>query len=227
MAAPSASWAQRAVDKPSAQVELRFLDVGQGDAVLIRLPDGRHILVDGGRHPTEVANLLAREGVDTLELVVASHNHADHIGGLPAVLERFAVKNYLTNGIPAATAIYGRLVYAVEQSGAMARKAESRMINLRDVQLRVLSLPPGLTTQNDNSVGLLLQYGDFRALLTGDSEHRELAHWLEHDNIPNVSLVKVAHHGALNGTTPEWVEATRPRMAVISVRCPEMISSAS
>lgn len=198
-------------------MELRFLDIGQGDAVLIRLPDGRRILVDAGRHPTAVADLLTSEGIDTLALVVASHNHADHIGGLPEVLDRFVARNYLENGIPAPTAIYGRVVAALERNGASVLAAEPRTLTLGGVQLRVLSLPPGLTKQNDSSVGLLLQFGAFRALLTGDSERRELAHWLENDNVPAVSLVKVAHHGARNGTTPQWVDATRPGVAVISV----------
>ena len=217
MGAPSASWSQRAVDDPSVQVEIRFLDVGQGDAVLIRLPNGRHILVDAGRNATDVAALLAREGVDTIELVVASHNHADHIGGLAAVLEHFVVRNFLDNGIPAQTGPYRRLEDAVVKSGAKVLEAKARTLSLGTVKVRVLSLPPRLTKPNDNSVGLLLQYGEFRALLTGDSERRELAHWLANDSIPTVSLLKVAHHGAKNGTTLPWMEATRPLVAVISV----------
>lgn len=215
--APGTTWAQRAVQKPGEEVELRFLDIGQGDAVLIRLPDGRHILIDAGRNATAVADLLSRERIDTLYLVVASHNHADHIGGLPEVFDRFVVQNYLANGIAAEPATYRRLVEAVERSGARKLRAGARMLNLGSVQLRVLSLPPGLTTQNENSVGLLLQFGEFRALLTGDSEIGELTYWLDNDSIPVVSLVKVPHHGAKNGTTARWVDATRPRVAVISV----------
>ena len=132
------------------------------------------------------------------------------------MFDRFVVHNFLENGIPASSGPYLRLVAAVEKSGARILRAEPRTLGFGEVTLRVLSLPPGLTTQNDNSVGLLLQYGEFRALLTGDSEWRELAHWLRKDSIPAVSLVKVAHHGARNGTTPEWVDATRPRVVVIS-----------
>ena len=216
-AAPADLWSQRGVARPSEEVEIRFLDIGQGDAVLIRLPDGRRILIDAGRNATEVADLLSGEGVDTLDLVVASHSHADHIGGLPAVLERFDVRNYLENEIPAATETYRRVAAALERSGVRVLGAGPRTLSFGSVRLRVLSLPPTLTSQNDNSIGLLLQFGEFRALLTGDSERRELAHWLEHDSIPAVSLLKVAHHGASNGTTLPWVEATRPRVAVISV----------
>jgi hypothetical protein len=66
-------------------------------------------------------------------------------------------------------------------------------------------------------VGLVVEYGRFRALLTGDSEVYELHYWLTHNEVPRVQVVKVAHHGSSNGTTTEWVQATRPDVAVISV----------
>jgi hypothetical protein len=77
--------------------------------------------------------------------------------------------------------------------------------------------PPKGEGQNDTSVGLLVEYGKFRALLTGDSELSELQYWLTNETIPHVNVVKVAHHGASNGTSPEWVQATQPEVAVISV----------
>ena len=66
-------------------------------------------------------------------------------------------------------------------------------------------------------MGILLEYGKFRALLTGDSEQAEFGYWLQHDSVPRVTVVKVAHHGSRNGTTAAWVQATRPQVAVISV----------
>jgi hypothetical protein len=77
--------------------------------------------------------------------------------------------------------------------------------------------PPPNREQNDSSVGLLVQYGEFRALLTGDSELYELQYWLRNESIPRVQVVKVAHHGGSNGTSAEWAETTRPELAVISV----------
>jgi len=196
------------------QLELRFLDVGQGDATVIR-EGGKTVLVDAGRSARIMLQLQAL-GIDTIDLVVASHNHADHLGGMPAVLSGAAVPYYLDNGVPHTTATYQRTLQAVVASGAQYLRPTHRTITLGAAQLRVLPPPPN-RDQNNSSVGLLVEYGEFRALLTGDSELYELQYWLRTESIPRVNVVKVAHHGSWNGTTSEWVQTTRPEVAVISV----------
>jgi competence protein ComEC len=93
-------------------------------------------------------------------------------------------------------------------------RREGRTISLGSAQLRALS-PPRVSDQN--TVGLLIEYGEFRAFLAGDSDAYEQRYWLEHESIPRVQVIKVPHHGAPGGTTPEWVDATHPAVAVISV----------
>lgn len=209
-------------------LEILFFDVGQGDAVLITAPDSaggsgsgngrvRRVLIDAGAARTAVHGELARRGIDTLDLVVASHNHADHIGGLEAVLRGRVVRFYMDNGVPHTSATYRRLLDAVESRGVRYLRAESRTITLGTARLRVLA-PPGFPDeQNDNSVGLVLEFGGFRALFTGDSEHAELAHWLASGSVPRVMVVKAAHHGSWNGTSAAWAAATRPGVVVVSV----------
>jgi beta-lactamase superfamily II metal-dependent hydrolase len=199
------------------QLELRFLDVGQGDAILIR-EGGKTALVDAG-HSARIVPQLRALGIDTIDLVVASHNHADHIGGMHAVLGGTKVRYYLDNGLPQTTATYRRTIDAVVASGAQYLRASERAITLGTAQLHVLPPPPPSRSQNDSSVGLLVEYGAFRALLTGDSEVYELHYWLTRNEVPRVQVVKVAHHGSSNGTTTEWVQATRPDVAVISMTC--------
>jgi beta-lactamase superfamily II metal-dependent hydrolase len=197
------------------QLELRFLDVGQGDAVVVR-EGGKTVLIDAGPSAHVVAQLRAL-GIDTIDLVVASHNHADHIGGMAAVLAGFAVRFYLDNGVPHTTATYRRTIDAVQAGGAQYLRASARSITLGTARLRVLAPPSGLEGHNNSSVGVLVEYGGFRALLTGDSEAAELDAWLRDDSVPRVQIVKVAHHGSSNGTTLDWVRATRPAIAVVSV----------
>ena len=198
-------------------LELLFLDVGQGDAVLITSPEGRRVLIDAGAPRTLVRAQLRARGVDTIDLAIASHNHSDHIGGMEAVLRGRPVRFYLDNGVPHTTATYRRVIAAVAERGTQYLQPTARTITLGSVRLRVLP-PPGLAgEQNDNSVGILLEYGTFRALFTGDSEHAELAHWLARDTVPRVMVVKAAHHGGWNGTTTAWAERTRPGVVVISV----------
>jgi beta-lactamase superfamily II metal-dependent hydrolase len=193
-----------------------FLDVGQADATVVESPEGRIALIDGGRDFAALAEALLRWEVDTVDLVVASHADADHIGGLEAVLWTVPVRYYLDNGRPHTTATYRSLMRTVERSQVTYLAPVARTITLGSVTLRVLPPPDGPGEQNDASVGILIEYGEFRALLVGDAEQDELHHFLQL-GIPPVSVLKASHHGARNGVTPAWVAATNPRVVVISV----------
>ncbi|TMB34269.1 MAG: MBL fold metallo-hydrolase [Deltaproteobacteria bacterium] len=197
------------------ELELRFLDVGQGDAILIR-EGGKTALVDAGPSAARIMPYLAALKVDTIDLLVATHNHADHIGGMPAVLSGASVRYYLDNALPYTTGIYQRTIAAVQRSGAQYLRPTGRSIALGTAQIRVLS-PPTSRDQNNASVGLVVQYGEFRAFLMGDAEVREIRYWLSREPLPRMQVAKVAHHGSRNGTIPELVAATRPEVAVISV----------
>lgn len=193
------------------------LDVGQGDAALVITPENRRVLIDAGRSSEGVARMLQRLGVDTIHLVVASHAHADHIGGMATILSYFPVRAYLDNGIPHTTATYRRTMDALERSGAQYLSPSARTITLGSLAVRVIPRPAGVSGHNNGSVGLLLEFGEFRALFTGDSERAELDRWLAATVVHNVTVVKVAHHGGRNGTTLDWILTTLPRVALISV----------
>lgn len=192
-------------------------DVGQGDAALVTTPEGRHVLIDGGPQSDAVADLLWEMGVDTIDLVVSSHNHADHIGGLPEVFFVFPVRAYLENGVPATTAVYARLLRRVEEeANVQVLRPTARTITIGSVTFRVLP-PSGVdASQNNNSVGIEVTYGQFRELFTGDSEQPELGRWLAAGIVSPVTVLKVAHHGSSNGTNEAWVSATRPAAVVVS-----------
>jgi beta-lactamase superfamily II metal-dependent hydrolase len=217
LAAVALGWLLVVCPVQAQTLELRFFDVGQGDAALIVTPEGKRVLVDAGPGASPVVPYLQSHHYDTLDLIVASHNHTDHIGGMADVIASRVVRTYLDNGIPHTTATYQRTLRAVEASGAQYLQATARTITVGSGRLRVLAPPSRPVDQNNGSVGILLEYGEFRALLTGDSEQYELGHWLQHDSVPRVTVVKVAHHGSRNGTTAAWVQATRPQVAVISV----------
>jgi competence protein ComEC len=197
-------------------LEIRFLDVGQGDAILIR-NGTRTALIDTG--PSDaVASRLRALGVDTIHLFVASHNHADHIGGADAVLRSFPVRFYLDNGHPASTRIQARVLALVDSTGATYLNATPRTLSLGDARLRIVPAPDNVPgdEQNNRSVTVLLERGSFRALFTGDSETELLQALLETDQIPDVDLLKAAHHGSRNGVTPAWLARTKPEVVAIS-----------
>jgi beta-lactamase superfamily II metal-dependent hydrolase len=220
LVAASPATAQPTRDSAIAEPSLRIqqLDVGQGDAALITTPEGRQILIDAGPSADRVAAMLRAQGVDTLDLVIASHGHADHIGGMAMVFQAFVVRAYVDNGIPHTTATYRRTLDAIEREpGLRYLQPTDRAITIGPVTVRILSSPRPDGSQNNNSVGVVVEYGQFRALYTGDSEVPELAGWIAAGRIPRVTMVKVAHHGSWNGTTPELVRAASPAIAVISV----------
>jgi competence protein ComEC len=202
----------------TAPLEIRFLDVGQGDAVLVRSA-GRTALIDAG--PSDrVAERLQALGVDTVHLLVASHNHSDHIGGADAVLETFRVRNYLDNGHPATTAIQKRVLKLVEERGVTYLQASPRTLTLGDAKLRIVPAPQdvGGDEQNNRSVVTLLERGAFRALFPGDAEREEIEALLaSREVLPDLDVLKAAHHGSRNAVTEGWLARLRPEVVVISL----------
>ncbi len=207
-------------ENSAERLTLNFIDVGQGDAVLIRSPSGQNVLYDGGRPDEEVLEYLQSVGVTKLELVIASHADADHIGGLEAVVRFYRPRFFMDNGLPHDTQTYRGLLEAVQDADAQVIPATARRIGLGDASLQVVPPPddPSLDS-NDHSVGIVVSYGKFQAALTGDAEKSEFDWWLE--NVPEllepVAVYKAAHHGSPNGDSAESIETFRPKTVVISV----------
>jgi competence protein ComEC len=198
-------------------VRITFLDVGQGDAVLVRAPEGETALVDAGERAPLAA--LRELGVERIDLLVATHPHADHIGGMVEVLAALPVRYFMDNGEPHTTATYRELIRTLEnRSDITYLAAEPRTVELGSVALEVLPLlPVGLVDHNDRSVALVVRFGAFRAFLSGDSEVRQLTHLVGLGAVPDVTLLKAAHHGSHNGVTRSFLAAARPEVVVISV----------
>ena len=204
----------------AGELEIHFIDVGQGDAVLIRSPGGQNVLYDGGRSSGPVLRYLDAQGVRHLDLVIASHADADHIGGLVDVVARYRPGYVMDNGLSHTTATYASLLTAIAEAGSAYLEPTARTISLGDVTLRVLP-PTGDAElgQNDNSVGLVLAYDGFAAALTGDAEAPQFGWWAEHhpELMTKVDVYKSSHHGSRNGDTPLSVDRFRPEVVVIGV----------
>lgn len=198
-------------------LEIRFLDVGQADAILIK--SGKiGVLVDAGRGD-DIVLVLAEEGIDSLAAAIASHNHDDHIGGMDAVLSDYPVGEYLYNGRPPANYNAENVEKWLREKRIPAPAPPWRPIQLGDTRITVFPSPlaPRDATENTSSLGVLIERGKFRALLTGDSEVEELNAWMRARKIPRVNVLKAAHHGARNGMNLRWLQVTDPEAVVISV----------
>lgn len=216
--ASEAAIGSAALSPPSDTVlRVTFLDVGQGDAVLLQAPEGQTALVDAGRH--DVVPLLRELGVERIDLLVATHPHADHIGGMARVIESMPVRFYMDNGDPHSTATYRRLLAALDARPEITYlEALPRTISLGSAEIEVLPLlPRGTMDHNDRSVTLVVRFGSFTAFLSGDSEIRQLTDLVGRGVVPRMTLLKAPHHGSDNGFTPGFLQAGRPEVVVISV----------
>jgi competence protein ComEC len=160
----------RTQQQPLPSLKVHFIDVGQGDSVLIQSPSGQNVLYDAGEQSTKVRDYLTGLGITQLGLVVASHNHADHIGGIAEVVRHYRPQFYMDNGVPATTQIYARTLEAVAAVGSQLLEPTPRHITLGDASLTVVP-PPGIPDwdQNDNSIGIVIRYGEFYLTLAGDA----------------------------------------------------------
>ncbi len=201
----------------AATVDLRvvFVDVGQGDATALRSGSWSG-LVDGGPAGSEAAvdAALVRLGVRRLDVLVVSHQHADHTGGLPALVKRYRPRVvWLTDKAE------GALASALRSAGTVVKRVR-RGVTARFGKAKATVIAPGGLSgdANTDSIVLLVQAGGRRLVLTGDSTGRgEAAAGASLARGPPVDVLKVAHHGSRSSTTSGFVAGARPRVAVISV----------
>jgi competence protein ComEC len=226
------AWAAAAVPALIARSRDRgfaifVLDVGQGDGIVLRTPHGHWVVVDGGPHtPVEDAGrsiilpFLRRHGVHGLDLVVATHGDADHLGGIPAIIAALVPDLVIEPGQPDGTPLYLAYLRSVDAAGVDWRAARAGdTILLDSVRLAVLHpstrwMATHLAT-NENCVVLRVSYGRFDAVLTGDAGIPAESALVKVTRPSEV--LKVGHHGSAGATGEAWVEAVRPRVAVISV----------
>jgi len=201
---------------PPAGIRISFLDVGQGDAVLVQTR-AASVLVDQGPPEADVAAQLERIGVRRISLLVLTHPQRDHVGGAAEVLERIRVDAVLDPRIPSDSP---------EERAALAAAREKRVpvltaragVVYRLGRLRIEVLwpnAPGLPGEdpNEHAVVLLVSYGELDALLTADAESNVTAQLRP----PPVEILKVAHHGSADPLLSALLRRTRPKVAVISV----------
>lgn len=201
--------------------EVHFIDVGQGDAALL-LSGGQAVLIDAGT--AESAGALVRyleeRGVRSLYAVIASHPHSDHIGGMAAVLSAFPAEHFYMGPETQNTAAYEDMLDALEAQGVQpAIPADGDTLRL-DSGATVTFLGPAddvsAENMNDRSLIALFSTGAEQVLFMGDAEAAAEQSLLAHHPELTCDILKVGHHGAATSSTPAFLSAIQPSVAVIS-----------
>lgn len=204
-------------------LRVSFLNVGQGDAILIESPSGVDVLIDGGRDRAVLRELGKRLGPfdRSISLVVETHPDADHIGGLPHVFERYVVSHFLTSSVTHETDMTAALTAAIEKEGIAPLPAlRGTRIDLgKGAYLDVLFPDREVSAieSNTGSVVLKLSYGSTSFLLTGDAPE-SIENWLVtlDGEYLQSQVLKAGHHGSRTSTGQRFIETVNPKTVVIS-----------
>lgn len=213
--------------QPQGQLTLHFIDVGQGDSILIQYPDGTADLVDGGGFwNTEALDTgeavlmpyLSHSGIVRLHRIFLTHAHADHMNGLISLRRYIPSDVFYCTRKPVSDAAFQKLV----KSSPVRIQGIRRGITFRQGSVLIRVLAPNdcrhtRSVANDDSLVLLLEYGNRRILLAGDAERLTEENLVKWEGHMKLDLLKVAHHGSRTSTTNEFLGHFNPRMAVISV----------
>lgn len=205
-----------------------FLDVGQGDSALITMPDGTTLLVDAGGDTidstrrigeTVVSEYLWWRGLSQIDYVLATHADADHIEGLNDVLKNFKVRSALIARRPADDPEFAKFSQTLARTNTRSETIEAGdLIHFGDVVVSVLwPLADGDSSKNNDSVVLRIRHGERTILLTGDIEQAAERSLLASPQQLHADVIKVPHHGSKTSSTQDFVVATRPEFAIISV----------
>lgn len=202
----------------SDNVRVHFLDVGQGDSIFIELTDGKSMLIDAStaEYGEGIADYIKDNGYSKIDYLVATHPHADHIGGMQDIVEQLEIGEIYMPKASSTTKTYKNLLKAIKAKGNKINTAKAGNTIYSDSSLGIDILAPNSDSYeeiNDYSVVIKLVYGSKSFLFTGDAEKLS-----ENEITADVSadVLKVGHHGSSTSSSDKFIKRVNPEYAVIS-----------
>lgn len=212
---------EQTVTTIEGDLAVHFIDVGQGDSALIEMPNGNTMLIDGGSRSegNTVAEYLNRLDISTINVMVATHPHEDHIGGLYDVLSNFEVQQIYDPGVAHTSQTYENFLLKIDAKNidyTIGRAGQSIDLD-PNVDIEIIS--PSLIDEdelNDDSIVIKMTYNDVSFLFTGDAESPIENAMVQNYNV-DTTILKVGHHGSSSSTCQTFLNEVSPEVAVISV----------
>lgn len=200
-------------------LEVHFIDVGQGDSIFIQAPDGTTILIDGGNANGEALAYLQSLGIQHITAIIATHPHADHIGGLIDVMNTLTVDAVWTSGAIHTTGVFERFLDTIDAHQIPYFEAgQNDTITVGSLSFDVVYGQATSSNLNDTSLVLHLGYGHVSFLFTGDAEssaERDMLSTVEPSRLAS-TVLKVGHHGSSTSSSAEFLNVVRPQIAIYS-----------
>ncbi len=200
-------------------MQVHFINVGQGDSIFIQTPNDKHILIDGGppQAGKKVVHYLKKHGIKKLDLVVATHPDIDHIGGLITVMKHIKIDKILDSGKLHTTRRYAKYIQEIvkQEIPISITKLHEKIPLDPSIHIQVLNTFKKSRTNNQSSIVLKMSYNNVDFLFMGDVEMEQ-----EQEIIKKVDeqteIVKVAHHGSNTSTSLSFLQAVRPKTAILT-----------
>jgi len=202
-----------------SSLTVHYIDVGQGDSILIQSPYGENILIDAGERnqASIVSQYLRNQGIEVLDYIIATHPHTDHIGGLIEVIQTFEVKNVYMPKVSHTTATFRDLLLAIQAKGLGVHSAKTGVVlPVKGVEAYFVSPShDDYSGLNNYSAVLCLEYDNITLLFMGDAEEE-----VEHEILSNypalsVDILKAGHHGSRSSSSESFISSISPEVAII------------
>jgi len=205
---------------PEGTVSVHYIDVGQGKSALICTPGG-NMMIDTGDYDyiDKVSGYLRRHGVRTIDVLVATHPHGDHIGGMAAIINDFDIGTVIMPRAEGTGRAYERMLLAMREHNLRAHApAAGETFNLGDTEFTVLA-PNSDSYENLNNFSIVLRmtYGMHSFVFTGDAEGLSEREMLRNRHDLSADFLQIGHHGSRTSTTDSFLDAVSPRLVFISV----------